>query len=182
MIITLRNFLQAVRSLPNAVERKSEGKRQTEKQWEHFFTSVSRGSWVAFILPSAFTGLVSKSQAFFFLPFPASAEVSSERSRRKEEASITFLYVRSLGRLMQPEIEQKDNPISQLRFNPVTFPWFRYFRTEKCRELQKGAFGKKRKKKRKRGKQKLHTAWVDTFGMDAGKCGQLKHNVCWDGK
>lgn len=85
--------------------------RDRQKQWGRCFTSVTvgRGSWVTFILLSSLTAWVSKSQhlSLTLSPLLPSAEVSSERSRHKEKASITFLYVQSLSYLMQPEIEQK---------------------------------------------------------------------------
>lgn len=71
----------------------------------------SGGSWVAFILSSAFTSLASKSvEGVFFFSFAFSCLLLRSAQRGPEvrgEASITFLYVQSLGCLMQSETERK---------------------------------------------------------------------------
>lgn len=53
--------------LPSIMQGKKEMQKDRQRGSESFTSvAVSRGSRVAFILPSAFTGLVSKSQSLFF--------------------------------------------------------------------------------------------------------------------
>lgn len=111
-----------------------------------------------------------------FLPFLPSAEVSYEQSRRKEEASITPLYVQSFCRLMQPEIEQKtiqsaswDSMQPRSRDSAI----FRLKSADICRK-------KLLEKKEQRDGSCTQPESIH-LGMDAGKYGRVKHNVCWEG-
>lgn len=129
--------------LPSIMQGKKEMQKDRQRGSESFTSvAVSRGSRVAFILPSAFTGLVSKSQSLFFFAFPAFCW-GQLQAVQTFGGGIHHLFIRPKPQPLNAAWDgAKDNPISQLRFNPVTFLWFCYFRTEKCRELQKGAFRK----------------------------------------
>ena len=125
-------------------------------------------------LSSPFSSLVSKSRSLSpsLLPSLPSAEVSSERSRR-EGGGIHHLFIRPEPRLLNAAWDSaKDNPISQLRFSPATFLWFGYFRDWK---VQRAAERRNRFRDRD---QLLCTVSAEPFGRGAGKCGELKHNVC----
>lgn len=76
---------------------------------------------------------VNQSLASFFA-FPAFCW-GQLRAVQKEGGGIHHLFIRPKPRLLNAVWDRaEDNPISQLRFNPATFPWFHYFWTERCRK------------------------------------------------